>query len=330
MNRRTELRAFLRSRRARLSPADVGLPTFGGLRRVPGLRREELAQLAGVGVDYYIRLEQGRNHKVSGAVLDAVARALRLDELERVHLHHLARPDRRQPPAADRVSEGAQWLLDNMPDTAAFIMGRRTQVLAWNRPASKIFLDFDPVPERNLALLVYRQPAIRQLVLDWPVLARNVVAWLRLEVGRHPEDEETNAFIAELASEEPDFLRLWNEQDVVDPMHGTYRLRHPLLGELTSTFRTLLLPEDPDQLLIVYALEPGPAGPGPEAADAADAAVATDAADVIRNPPPGHGPVQPGCCPTHDIAVFIVQGSSAPGPVPGPVPGPATDSAPAT
>ncbi|MCX4763079.1 helix-turn-helix transcriptional regulator [Streptomyces sp. NBC_01275] len=303
MNRRTELRAFLRSRRARLSPAEVGLPSFGGVRRVPGLRREELAQLAGVGVDYYVRLEQGRNHKVSAAVLDAVARALRLDELERVHLHNLARPDRpdrRQPrqPVADRVSEGSQWLLDNMPDTAAFVLGRRTQVLAWNRPAAKIFLDFGPVPERNLALLVYRQPAIRQLVLDWPVMARHVVAWLRLEVGRHPEGEETNAFIAELAAADPDFRRLWNEQNVVDPMHGSYRLQHPLLGALTSTFRTLLLPEDPDQMLIVYAIEPDVSGPEPGVA-----------ADVSWSPPPDHGPVLPGCCPDHDIAAFIVKGS---------------------
>lgn len=182
-----------------------------------------------------------------------------------------------------------------MPDTAAFVMGRRTQVLAWNRPASKIFLDFDPVPERNLALLVYLQPAIRQLVLDWAVMARHVVAWLRLEVGRHPEDEETNAFIAELAATDPDFLRLWNEQDVVDPMHGSYSLQHPLLGALTTTFRTLLLPEDPDQLLIVYAITPDPDGPG-------------EADSAIWNTPPDHGPVLPGCCPTHDIAAFIVQG----------------------
>ncbi|MFC4500449.1 MULTISPECIES: helix-turn-helix transcriptional regulator [Streptomyces] len=296
MNRRTELRAFLQSRRARLSPSEVGLPTFGGVRRVPGLRREELAQLAGVGIDYYVRLEQGRNDKVSASVLDAVARALRLDELERIHLHNLARPDRRQPPAADQVSEGTQWLLDNMPDTAVFALGRRTRVLAWNRPASKIFLDFGPVPERNLTLLVFRQPAIRQLVLDWQVMARHVVAWLRLEVGRHPESQETNAFIAELAATDPDFLRLWNEQDVVDPMHGTYRLQHPLLGALTSTFRTLLVPEDPDQLLIVYALEPDPSGPG-------------GAESAIWSTPPDHGPVLPGCCPTHDIATFIVKGN---------------------
>jgi transcriptional regulator with XRE-family HTH domain len=295
MNRRTELRAFLRSRRARLNPSEVGLASFGGARRVPGLRREELAQLAGVGVDYYVRLEQGRNHRVSASVLDAVARALRLDELERVHLHNLARPERRRPPSMDRVSDGTQWLLDTMTNTPAFVMGRRTDILAWNRPASKIFLDFEPVPERNLARLVYQQPAIRQLVLDWPVMAAHVVAWLRLEVGRHPDDEETNAFIAELAVAEPDFLRLWNQQDVIDPMHGTYGLWHPLLGALTSVFRTLLLPEDPDQILIVYTIEPDV--PGTEGA-----------VDALWSAPPDHGPVSPGCCPPHDIAAFIVRG----------------------
>lgn len=300
MNRRTELRSFLQSRRARLSPSEVGVPTFGGVRRVPGLRREELAQLAGIGIDYYIRLEQGRNDKVSASVLDAVARALRLDELERVHLHNLAHPDRSRPPAAERVSEGTQWLLDNMPDTAVFALGRRTQVLAWNCPASKIFLDFAPVPERNLALLVYGQPAIRKLVLDWPVMARHVVAWLRLEVGRHPEDEETNAFIAELAATDSDFRRLWREQDVVDPMHGAYRLQHPLLGPLTATFRTLLLPEDPDQMLIVYAIEPDPSG-----------AEGGEAHSGIWCTSPDHGPVLPGCCPTHDIAAFIVRGRAS-------------------
>ncbi|MGO4753105.1 helix-turn-helix domain-containing protein, partial [Streptomyces sp. 2MCAF27] len=199
VDRQAELKAFLRSRRARIHPSDVGLPTFGDRRRVPGLRREELARLAGVGVDYYVRLEQGRNDKISGELLDAIARALRLDDVERAHLHNLARPTRPTRPTrrhghrfVERAAPGLQRLLDSMTRAPAYVVGRRTCVLAWNRPAALVFGDFGalPVRDRNMARLVFLDPAARTLYRDWEVKARDVIARLRLEAGRRPDDRE--------------------------------------------------------------------------------------------------------------------------------------------
>ncbi|MEU1669766.1 helix-turn-helix domain-containing protein [Streptomyces sparsogenes] len=262
VDRQAELKAFLRSRRARIRPSDVGLPTFGDRRRVPGLRREELARLAGVGVDYYIRLEQGRNEKISGELLDAIARALRLDPVERAHLHNLARPARRgghRP--VERAAPGLQRLLDSMTGAPAYVVGRRTRVLAWNRLAAAVFGDFGAVPDRDrsMAGLVFLDPAARGLYRDWEVKARDVIARLRLELGRHPEDPELAALIAELAQRSADFGRLWEDQQVLDKTHGGYRLHHPGIGRFSLDFRALRLPEEPDQLLVAYIVEPGSA-----------------------------------------------------------------------
>ncbi|MGE7433107.1 helix-turn-helix domain-containing protein [Kitasatospora sp. NPDC001175] len=260
MDRRAELGEFLRSRRARLRPEEIGLPPYGGRRRVPGLRREELAQVAGVSVDYYVRLEQGRTEHVSQAVLDAVARALRLDPDERLHLGNLARPHRPDgvPRPPQRVLPGLQRLLDSMADVPAYVVGLGTRVLAWNRLAAALITDFGALQpdRRELARLVFLDEAARELYEDWEGKARDVVAYLRLDAGRHPGDAGLSALIGELSIGSRDFARLWAGQEVRDKTRGGYVFRHPAAGRLELAYETLRLPDDPDQALIAYTVEP--------------------------------------------------------------------------
>src|SRR5262249_23775135 len=194
MTRKADLREFLRVRRARLRPEDVGIQTIGQ-RRVPGLRREEIASLAGMSVDYYIRLEQGRDLTPSPSVLDALARALRLDDVEREHLYSLIRPapPTLAGPAADdsptTTRPGVRLLLDSLP-TPGFVIGGRLCILATNRMARAMLGDFDakPVRDRNHARWIFLDPATRDLYVDWPVVARENVAILRRDAGRYPHD----------------------------------------------------------------------------------------------------------------------------------------------
>ncbi|MFF4698531.1 helix-turn-helix transcriptional regulator [Streptomyces chattanoogensis] len=264
LDRRAELGEFLRSRRARLRPEELGLPEHGGRRRVPGLRREELALLAGVSVDHYIRLEQGRTLHFSEAVLDAVARALRLEPVEREHLYRLARPwpgpDRTDgAPEPQRVRPGLQRLLDSASDVPAYIVGRNTDVLAWNRLAAALITDFGALPprQRNLARLVYLDEGMRSLYADWHGKASDVAAYLRLDAGRHPDDPRTAELIAELTAAAPEFAGLWDEHRLKDKTHGRYVYRHPVVGTLDLGFETLRLPDDPDQALIAHTVESG-------------------------------------------------------------------------
>ncbi|WEB38290.1 helix-turn-helix transcriptional regulator [Streptomyces yunnanensis] len=267
LERRAELGEFLRSRRARLRPEELGLPAYGGRRRVPGLRREELAQLAGVSVDHYVRLEQGRTLHFSEAVLDAVARALRLDAVERAHLYRLARPwpetgafdsegeqDQRQ-----QVRPGLRRLLDSTPDVPAYIVGRNTDVLAWNRLAAALITDFGALPpgQRNLARLVFLDEGMRNLYADWHGKAGDVAAYLRLDAGRHPDDPHTAELLDELAAGSPEFRTAWAEHRLKDKTHGRYVYRHPVVGELDLGFETLRLPDDPDQALIAHTVDEG-------------------------------------------------------------------------
>ncbi|MFF9482246.1 helix-turn-helix transcriptional regulator [Streptomyces sp. NPDC014733] len=262
MDQRTELSEFLRSRRARLRPGDVGLPEYGR-RRVPGLRREELAQLAGVSVAYYIRLEQGRVGNVSAAVLDAIGDALRLTGAERDHLAHLARPvpRRRARPAVrpQRVRPAVQQLLDTMDAVPAYVIGRRLDIIAWNGLACALLGDFPALPrkERNLAWQVFLDPAARALYENWEAKAADVVGYLRRDAGRHPDDPALASLIGELSLKSEDFRRLWAAHDVQDKGFGTKVLRHPVVGRLTLAYETLSLPADPGQQLIAYHAEPG-------------------------------------------------------------------------
>ncbi|MFC5802227.1 helix-turn-helix transcriptional regulator [Streptomyces formicae] len=269
MDRRSELREFLRSRRARVSPSEAGLRGYGSRRRVPGLRREELAQLSGVSVDYYVRLEQGRGGKVSTEVLDAIAQALRLDETERQHLHALVRSDGGPRPAgrpqrADdrrepRVRPGLQRILDTLEHSPAYVVGRRLQILAWNHLARVLIADFPRIPEenRNLARLTFLDTTARQRYVNWQKKADDTVAFLRVDAGRHPYDETLTSLIDELSAASEDFRRMWADHTVRDETHGAKPLYHPLVGAVDLTFETFRVPDDPDQALTVYTAEPG-------------------------------------------------------------------------
>ncbi|MFE4264329.1 helix-turn-helix transcriptional regulator [Streptomyces sp. NPDC056883] len=254
---------FLQSRRARIRPQEVGLPSHGR-RRVPGLRREEVAQLAGVSVDYCIRLEQGRAQNMSDAVLEAIGRVLRLDETEQAHLRDLIRPARSGRRAVSRgrqgVRPGLQLLLDSMAGTPAFVLGRRMDVLAWNALADAIAgFSGKPPAERNQARQVFLDPSAPVCYPNWAAVAAETVAFLRLATGRHPDDPALSALVGELSSKSTDFRRLWVDHQVKEKTYGTKRLVHDVAGQLEFGYETLALPGDPDQLLVAYTVVPGSA-----------------------------------------------------------------------
>ncbi|QIQ02595.1 helix-turn-helix transcriptional regulator [Streptomyces liangshanensis] len=257
----SELREFLRSRRARVTPEDAGLPPHPGTRRVPGLRREEVAQLAGVSVDYYVRLERGRGTNVSESVLDAVARALRLDDTERGHLFALARPTRKlaRPLPPQRVRPGMYRILDTLTGTPAQVIGRRLDVLASNAMARALFADFDALPqrERNMARFIFLDDAARELYADWAATARGTVAALHLYAGRNPHDPRLAELIGDLSLGDQDFRRWWADHDVLRRTYGSKRYHHPLVGDLTLDYEALTPTADPDQMLGIYTAEPG-------------------------------------------------------------------------
>jgi transcriptional regulator with XRE-family HTH domain len=263
LDRRAELSEFLRTRRAKLLPQDVGLPDFGRHRRVPGLRREELAQLAGVSVAYYTRLEQGNGRNVSAEVLDAIARALRLTDAEHAHLTHLASPARhkkkRRPARVQRVRTGLLYLLDSMDGIPAYVTGARSDILAWNPMAAAVFGDWGALPpgERNWARLVFLSPGYRDLFVKWDSKASDMVSYLRLYAGCHPDDPELSALVGELSVKSDEFRRLWATHNVKEKGHGSKLLRHPLAGDLILSYETLNLPDDEEQHLVTYHAEPG-------------------------------------------------------------------------
>ncbi len=267
---------FLRARRARTTPADVGLRPGPGQRRVPGLRREELAQVIGLSVDYYVRLEQGRRANVSDAVLEAIARALHLTADERAHLFALARQRRpgqwagqegagqggtgRGAARARPVEAGVRELLDQMERVPALVLGRRTDVLAWNAAADAVFAMSAREPSRrNAARDVFSRPEARSDYLDWEHLAGDVVAHLRLDAGRHPGDPLLAALVGELSITSPRFRELWARHDVRQKTAGLTRLTHPLVGELALSYQALSLSADPDQLVVAYTAARGSA-----------------------------------------------------------------------
>jgi transcriptional regulator with XRE-family HTH domain len=262
------LSEFLRSRRARLTPEDAGLqPAHAGSpRRVPGLRREELAQLAGVSTDYYTRLEQGRHRNVSASVLDAIARALRLDEAEHAYLVALAQHHRHgsggrpRAPRPQRVRPGLHRMLGALDaGTPALITGRSSQVLASNRLARALFTDFEAMPhrERNLARFVFLDESARDLFPDWAEVAEDIAATLRLAAGRDCEDAGFCELIGELSVKSPEFRTTWAKHTVRRRSHGSKRFRHPQVGELTLEYEAFDLPAEPDQTLFLYTAEPG-------------------------------------------------------------------------
>ena len=254
---------FLRAARARLTPERAGIAD-AGRRRVEGLRREELALLAGMSVDYYTRLEQGRSKSASPEVLDAIADALRLDDAERAHLHTIARPAparRRRAARPQRLHPATRALLDTLGTTfkPAFVLGRRLDVLGHNRLAGLLIADFESMPaaERNQARFVFLDPHARELYADWEQVAADTAAMLRMDAGRHPDDPALGQLVGELSIQSPEFRRLWARNQVHQRSTGTKGYRHPLIGDLAITYQALAPGDDPDQTLIVYDTEPG-------------------------------------------------------------------------
>ncbi|WP_206066612.1 helix-turn-helix transcriptional regulator [Nonomuraea composti] len=262
-----ELGEFLRSRRARLRPEDAGLPTFGGRRRVPGLRREELAQLAGVSAGYYTRLEQGQSPNASDAVLDAVARVLRLDEAERAHLYALARPKAKARPRAarpERARPGVRLMIGSFGDVPALVMGRFLDVLAWNPMAHALLaghLDPDapdrPADRPNIARMLFLDPHMRELYGDWPAKARSTVADLRLIAGRYPGAPGLAALVGELTVGSPEFAALWAAHAVGDCGTDPRTYHHPVVGTMELLTEFMTLPNDDGQRVAVFNAEPG-------------------------------------------------------------------------
>lgn len=268
MDARRQLGEFLQTRRAQLRPEDLGLTTYDGQRRVPGLRREELALLAGVSASYYARLEQGLSSNASPPVLDAIAQALRLNDAERQHLHALAaaansRPTRRRPPP-ERVGDAVLELIQAMADVPVVVLGRGSDVLAWNRAGHALHAGhLDPrAPETrgqrpNMARQVFLDEHTRELYEDWPVKARAVVGTLRLASGRYPHDPALAALIGELTVHSTEFAGLWAAHKVKSGESAVYRMRHPLVGAMTVTQQSLRTEQD--QVIVVATTEAGSA-----------------------------------------------------------------------
>ncbi|MFB4311888.1 helix-turn-helix transcriptional regulator [Actinomadura sp. GTD37] len=257
---RQEMAAFLRSRRARIQPADVGLPA-GRRRRTPGLRREEIAQLAGMSVDYYIRLEQGRGPRPSRQILGAVARALRLTDDERRHLYHLAGEPPEPPGAPSRdVPPGILHLLDRLDDTPAYVLNARHDILAWNALAAALMTDFAAMEprDRNVLRWLFTGPAIERFDTDEYVeqLARTSVADLRSSAGRYPGDAGIAELVAEVSARSALFARLWDEGEVGVRRGSRKTMRHPVVGELELHCDVLYVPER-DQRVVLYTAAPG-------------------------------------------------------------------------
>ncbi|MFD6275147.1 helix-turn-helix transcriptional regulator [Streptomyces sp. NPDC060209] len=253
-----DLSQFLRRCRARITPQSVGLPEHGAYRRVPGLRREEVAQLAGVSTDYYTRLEQGRDITPSDSVLTAIAEALRLDDAEGAHLFDLVRPKavkaRRRTPTVQKARPGIRRFLDSFDDHAAFILGRRGDVLATNHLCRALLADFDAMPyrDRNLTRWIVLAPEARELYADWEKIAAEMTAILRLDAGRHPDDTRTAELVGELTVKSEQFRRWWDDHKVLNRTFGHKRFRHPLVGPLTIEYQAFSLPGEDDQTLFLY------------------------------------------------------------------------------
>ncbi|OZM79491.1 helix-turn-helix domain-containing protein [Pseudonocardia sp. MH-G8] len=259
---------FLQARRARLRPEDVGLREVGPRRRVQGLRREELAQLAGVSVSYYTRLEQGLSRGASAEVLDAIGRALRLETHEREHLERLADASRRTPrvrrPRPEKVSEETRDLMRALDGVPALVLGRRTDVLAWNELGHSLLgghLDpaspDDPANRPNTSRMIFLDPHSRELYSDWRRKARAVVGNLRIAVGRHPEDPLLANLIGELTMKSPEFVAMWGDHRITPCDAASYDLHHPVVGGLTVTQQTLAIARSPEQNLIVVTTVAG-------------------------------------------------------------------------
>jgi len=276
MDARTEFRDFLTSRRSRLTPEQAGLPMYGGNRRVPGLRREEVALLAGMSVDYYVRLERGNAKGASESVLEALARALELDEAERLHLFDLANAvnagsggaarattrERRSGRAArPQVRPSVQRILDSMTTAPAYARNRRLDVLAYNRLGHALMAPAfaDPTRPANLARFLFLDPAAREFYRNWEVMANDVVAVLRGQAGVDPHDRPLQDLVGELSTRSEVFRTRWAMHNVRFHRSGVKNFHHPVVGDLDLSYDAMELPADPGLTLIAYSAEPSTA-----------------------------------------------------------------------
>ncbi|MFJ9585994.1 helix-turn-helix transcriptional regulator [Streptomyces acidicola] len=274
----TELGRFLRARRARLTPEEAGLPAGTGLRRTPGLRREELSTLAGISVDYYVRLERGKETRPSPSVVDALARSLRLEDDEYEHLRNLAAraalphsrlrssggtpitPEPRTAPSRT-VRPGVKLLLEGMRPYPARVVSRTTDVLAHNPGGLHLLAGMEewPAKERNIARYIFLHPTARDLFDDWSNQVRGCVARLRALAGTDPDAPDLARLAGELLVKSPDFARLWERYDVKGRSrgHGRKTFHHPEVGDLTLGFQSMELEGTPGHRLVAYYAEPG-------------------------------------------------------------------------
>jgi transcriptional regulator with XRE-family HTH domain len=266
MANQEEIREFLTTRRAKLTPDRAGLPTFGRHRRVTGLRREEVALLAGISVEYYTRLERGTARGVSDDVLDAVSRALQLDEAERSHLLDLVRTaNAERPPrraaSPQRVRASVQRVVDALTGIPAFVHNGRLDILYANPLATALYSEQfrDPVRPPNSARFLFLDPHARTFYLEWETVAHDVVAALRGEAGRNPYDRALTDLIGLLSTRSDEFRVLWAGHDVRFHRSGTKRFHHPLVGDLTLAYEALELPADIGLTMVTYSGEPGSA-----------------------------------------------------------------------
>jgi transcriptional regulator with XRE-family HTH domain len=265
MDNGNEIRDFLVSRRARITPEQAGLPAYGGNRRVAGLRREEVALLAGVSIDYYVRLERGRAAGASDGVLEGIARALQLDEAERAHLFDLARaaapsaPHAPRRPASQQVRPSVRRILDSMTTTPAYVRNARLDILAANRLGAALFSPVlrGPAQPPNNARFLFLDPGAREFYQDWERQAQDVVATLRTEAGRSPHDKGLSNLIGELSTRSEHFRTWWAAHNVRFHRTGTKRFHHPAVGDLALTFEALDLAADAGLRISAYSAEPG-------------------------------------------------------------------------
>jgi transcriptional regulator with XRE-family HTH domain len=264
MDAKSEVREFLTSRRAKITPEQAGLRTYGGTRRVPGLRREEVALLAGVSADYYTRLERGNLSGVSETVLEALARALQLDEAERGHLFDLARATQtmtrtRRRPAPLQIRPGVQRMLEAMIGAPAFVRNGRMDILAANRLGNALYSEMFAGPRRpaNTAWFVFLDARAPGFYLDWERVASDAVAILRSEAGRSPHDRDLWDLVGELSTQSELFRTRWAAHDVRRHDTGVKRFHHPVVGDLTLSFETMTLTGDSGLTMFVYTAEPG-------------------------------------------------------------------------
>jgi transcriptional regulator with XRE-family HTH domain len=273
---------FLKSRRARITPSQAGLPAYGTNRRVPGLRREEVAMLAGISAEYYVRLERGSVRGVSEDVLDGLARALQLDDAERDHLFDLARATttstrRALRPPQERVRPSVQRILDVLVAAPAFVVNSRGEILAANVIGEALYSDLyaEPLRPVNTVRFIFLNPKAPEFFMDWDDVAEDAIGILRAQAGRDPYDRQLTDLIGELATRSDQFRVRWAAHEVRRHRTGTKRFHHPIVGDLSLDFESLDLPGDPGQKLVVYTAEPG--SPSQQAIDLLASWVATPA-----------------------------------------------------